>query len=97
MIEEGDRAPALQLQTSDGDTIDVGNVTSFRLTNLPAEAAVAVSAYYIHRDGMDDQTDGHESWHTPVPRAPLEATMRQMNRVMDEMEKLLAARAQTSN
>jgi hypothetical protein len=42
---------------------DVGNVTSYTLTGLPAGIQhFAVTAYDSGADGVDDFTDGHESW-----------------------------------
>jgi PKD repeat protein len=48
-----------------GDSpIDVGNVLEFTLTGLEqgVKYYFAVSAYDVDSDGLDDQTDGHESW-----------------------------------
>jgi hypothetical protein len=46
--------------------IDVGNVTSFQLTGLPADTLITVTAYDTARDGVSDQIDGNESWFTPL-------------------------------
>jgi PKD repeat protein len=49
----------------EGDSpVDVGNVTSFTLTGLPAGRTyyLAVTAYDTASDGVRDQTEGHESW-----------------------------------
>jgi hypothetical protein len=54
--------------------IDIGNVTSFQLTSLPDDAVVTVTAYDNGRDGVRDQTDGHESWYAAVPKLPLVVT-----------------------
>ena len=44
--------------------IDVGSVTTFTLTGLPAGArAATVTAYDVNRDDVTDQTDGNESWY----------------------------------
>lgn len=50
-----------------GDSpIDVGNVTSYRLTGLETGVIYhfAVTAYDSDRDGSEDQTDGNESWYS---------------------------------
>jgi hypothetical protein len=45
--------------------VDVEDVTSFTLTDLtPATYYLAVTAYDADADGVDDQTDGHESWYS---------------------------------
>jgi hypothetical protein len=54
--------------------IDVGSATSFQLTGLPAGTPVTVTAYDNQRDGVRDQTDGHESWFAPSVRPPLVLT-----------------------
>jgi hypothetical protein len=46
--------------------IDVGNVTSFDLTGVPATSRITVTAYDQDRDGTRDMTEGHESWFAPV-------------------------------
>jgi len=52
---------------NEGDSpIDVGNVISYTLTGLPLESLyyVAITAYDTGADGVDDQTEGHESWYS---------------------------------
>jgi predicted outer membrane repeat protein len=49
---------------SEGDSpVDVGNVLSATLSGLPPGTYyLAVTAYDTNADGVDDQTDGNESW-----------------------------------
>jgi hypothetical protein len=54
--------------------IDVGAATSAQLTGLAANAVITVTAYDTERDGVRDQTEGHESWFTPPRRSPLVLT-----------------------
>ncbi len=50
--------------------IDVGNVTSFTLTGLPAGIYnVTITAYDTGRDNQSDQLDGNESWFAPEEKA----------------------------
>lgn len=46
------------------NSIDVGNVTSYTLTNFFFNDTVAVTAYDADADGAQDQCEGHESWFT---------------------------------
>ena len=49
--------------TGDLDGIDVGNNTSFTLTCLPPDTYfMSITAYDHDADGVDDWTDGNESW-----------------------------------
>jgi hypothetical protein len=55
------------------NVLDIGNVTSFTLTDLAPGARyyVAVTAYDTAADGTDDQTDGNESWYSVEAPAQL--------------------------
>jgi hypothetical protein len=49
----------------------VGNTTSAQLTGDFGDLYITVTAFDIDADGVDDQTDGNESWYsaeiTPQP------------------------------
>jgi hypothetical protein len=46
------------------NSLNVGNVTSYTLTNSDLNDTIAVTAYDHLADGMHDQCDGNESWFT---------------------------------
>lgn len=45
-------------------TVDLGNVTSYTLTNSDISTEYAITAYDTSKDGTDDIVDGNESWYS---------------------------------
>ena len=46
------------------NVIDVGNVTNYTVSGVSIFDTIAVTAYDIIADGVNDQLEGHESWFT---------------------------------
>ena len=52
------------------NVVDAGNVVEYTIPGVMLNDTVAVTAYDIYADGLNDQTDGHESWFAISAIAP---------------------------
>ena len=47
--------------------VDIGNATTYTLSNVSIDSSIAITAYDGNIDGTDDQVEGHESWYAIAP------------------------------